>query len=136
MDIHLKYNNKNDLLTVRKFQSIESIIYKLKENYNNFSLKYQDRVLDKNSCLDKYEIKENSCLELIDNNNYKSYFDLYKNKFLFIIYVFICLLYFFLRKINFGTDKSLEDSKNINIDLIFIFIICMFIIFITKNIQN
>lgn len=68
MKIFIHYNDKKDEIIIDKFKSINSIIGQYLNDelidINNYYLDYNGMYLDKSNCLEKYNITENSTLNL------------------------------------------------------------------------
>jgi len=107
MKIYIKYENKNIIINTDNYESINSIInkfiikYKIKNDlYNylnisdNYFIDYNGKYLDVNMCLEKYNIKKNSILNLNKKKRGgNSFFDFVKkNIFLVLIVLFIAFL--------------------------------------------
>lgn len=108
MKIYIKYENKNKIINTNNYESINSIInkfiikYEINHNlynylYNisdNYFIDYNGKYLDVNMCLEKYNIKKNSILNLNKKKRGgNSFIDFVtKNIFLVIIVLFIAFL--------------------------------------------
>jgi len=108
MKIYIKYENKNKIINTNNYESINSIInkfiikYEINDNlynylYNisdNYFIDYNGKYLDVNMCLEKYNIKKNSILNLNKKKRGgNSFIDFVKkNIFLVLIVLFIALL--------------------------------------------
>jgi hypothetical protein len=140
MKIFIKYeNNKNILLNISKYQSIHSIIYeyfdKLRKGdsydvLDDYFLEYNGLCLNKDFSIDKYEIKENSILNLNKRQkggNFNNFFTFaMKNPILVFIVFIIAFIPMFLLPLGFLPTLSalIKTIISKGIESLSVYLVC------------